>query len=650
MFGFFRNYFSNDLAIDLGTANTLIYMRGKGIILNEPSVVALRQEGGPNGKTTIHAVGRQAKQMLGRVPGNIQAVRPMKDGVIADFTVTEQMLKQFIRMAHPSRLFAPSPRIIICVPCGSTQVERRAIKESALAAGASEVFLIEEPMAAAIGAGLPVSEAAGSLVVDRSVDKICHRMELGKDTYTLGKIRPEMEEELCRVLADFVRIMEGYRVDAYRAMASSAISEAANSLYVLGKIRQLTGLSVTVLSNSEQRFLGYKALAAMEDNFNKVIEKGTAILDLDGGSFQISLFDKDALVTTQNIRMGSLRVRERLAGIQSETEHYEEMVEELIWNEVSSFKKMYLKDRKIENIMLIGDVFTDSVYQNIEEKTTKIISRENFNTWYEKIIRQSPMELAVKLGIPLENASLMYPSAVIYKCLIDMMEAEHVWIPGVHMTRGIAYEYAEQMKLQKGSHNFENDILMAAKNIGKRYAVNRPHVQNLEMTALAMFDATKKMHGMKERERLLLRMAVMLHDVGKYISLNNVADSSYNIIMSNEIIGLSHIEREMVALIAKYNTAVLPSYDELVMESSLSAEQYLTVSELTAIVRLANALDRSHLQKIQSIRAVLKERELHLSLTVDRDFTLEQGLCQDKLDFFNEVFSIQPIIKMKRQM
>lgn len=168
MFGMslFRNYFSNDLAIDLGTANTLIYMRGKGIVLNEPSVVAIRQESGPNGKTTIHAVGHSAKQMLGRVPGNIQAIRPMKDGVIANFTVTEQMLKQFIRMVKPNKLFAPNPRIIICVPCGSTQVERRAIKESAEAAGASEVFLIEEPMAAAIGAGLPVSEAAGSLVID----------------------------------------------------------------------------------------------------------------------------------------------------------------------------------------------------------------------------------------------------------------------------------------------------------------------------------------------------------------------------------------------------------------------------------------------------------------------------------------------------
>jgi len=165
MFGAFRRYFSTDLAIDLGTANTLIYVRGKGIVLDEPSVVAIRHEGGPQGKVTIQAVGREAKQMLGKVPGNIEAIRPMKDGVIANFTVTEQMLKQFIGMVH-ARGFFRSPRIIICVPCGSTQVERRAIRESALGAGASEVYLIEEPMAAAIGAGLPVSEASGSMVVD----------------------------------------------------------------------------------------------------------------------------------------------------------------------------------------------------------------------------------------------------------------------------------------------------------------------------------------------------------------------------------------------------------------------------------------------------------------------------------------------------
>ena len=166
MFGFLRSYFSNDLAIDLGTANTLIYVRNKGIVLDEPSVVAIRTEGGPNAKRTIQAVGREAKMMLGKTPGNITAIRPMKDGVIADFVVTEQMIKQFIKKVHDSRLLSPSPRIIICVPCGSTQVERRAIRDAALAAGASQVFLIEEPMAAAIGAGLPVSDAVGSMVVD----------------------------------------------------------------------------------------------------------------------------------------------------------------------------------------------------------------------------------------------------------------------------------------------------------------------------------------------------------------------------------------------------------------------------------------------------------------------------------------------------
>src|SRR5258706_3367255 len=166
MFGFLRSYFSSDLRIDLGTANTLIYVRGKGIVLNEPSVVAIAREGGPNGKAVRRAVGLEAKQMLGRVPGNIEAIRPMKDGVIANFPVPEQMLKPFIKAVPPSGLLAPNPRIIICVPCGSTQVERRAIKESADAAGASQVFLIEEPMAAALGAGLPVAEASGSMVVD----------------------------------------------------------------------------------------------------------------------------------------------------------------------------------------------------------------------------------------------------------------------------------------------------------------------------------------------------------------------------------------------------------------------------------------------------------------------------------------------------
>ena len=158
--------FSSDLAIDLGTANTLISVRGKGVVLNEPSVVAIRQGAGTGGRKVIQAVGLEAKRMLGRTPGNITAIRPLKDGVIADFFVTEKMLQHFIRKVHQSNFVRPSPRVVVCVPCGSTQVERRAIRESAMGAGARDVILIEEPMAAAIGAGLPVGEATGSMVLD----------------------------------------------------------------------------------------------------------------------------------------------------------------------------------------------------------------------------------------------------------------------------------------------------------------------------------------------------------------------------------------------------------------------------------------------------------------------------------------------------
>ena len=161
MFNFFKG---QNLSIDLGTANTLIYMDGK-VVLNEPSVVALRTDKGTS-ESTVIAVGQEAKNMLGRTPGAIKAIRPMKDGVIADFSITEKMLQFFMKKVLKSSFFSPSPKVLICVPCGATQVERRAIKESAVGAGARDVYLIEEPMAAALGAGMPIEEASGTMILD----------------------------------------------------------------------------------------------------------------------------------------------------------------------------------------------------------------------------------------------------------------------------------------------------------------------------------------------------------------------------------------------------------------------------------------------------------------------------------------------------
>jgi len=295
MFGLFRNYFSNDLAIDLGTANTLIYMRDKGIVLDEPSVVAIRQEGGPNGKKTILAVGKEAKQMLGRVPGNIEAIRPMKDGVIADFTITEQMLKQFIKMVHETKLLKPSPRIIICVPCGSTQVERRAIRESALGAGASQVYLIEEPMAAAIGAGLPVSEASGSMVVDIGGGTTeVGVMSLGGMVYK-GSIRVG-GDKFDEAIINYIRRNYGMLIGE---QTSEAIKKTIGSAFPGSEVREMEirgrnlseGIprSFTVTSN--------EILEALTDPLNQIVTAVKVALEQTPPELASDIADRGMMLT-----------------------------------------------------------------------------------------------------------------------------------------------------------------------------------------------------------------------------------------------------------------------------------------------------------------------------------------------------------------
>lgn len=482
----------------------------------------------------------------------------------------------------------------------------------------------------------------------KSLDYLDHRLEVGKETYATGRISNAMVNKMCDVLNDFKRIMREYQTADYRVCATSALREAKNVEIVLGKIQQNTGMRVDVLSNSEQRFLGYKSIACTEADFPKIIAKGTAVLDIGGGSIQISLFDKDMLITTQNIRLGNLRIRERLMDLEGTTLHYETLVEEFIRNEIISFKKIHLKDRKIENVILMGDYIPDILVKQVGEQ--RVIRKEQFMELYQKVISRSPIELAMLLNIPLENASLLIPTAVIYRRFMDEFGADTIWAPGTQLTDGMAYDYAERMKLIKSTHNFENDIVMATKNIGKRYGVSKPHVQMVGKIALAIFDSTKKLHGLGKRERLLLECAVYLHDCGKYVSLIDPAESNYQIIMATEIIGLSHIEREIIAQVVRFNTLLMESYDELSATTDLGIQEYLTVNKLAAILRLANAMDRSHLQKIQQIKVSVREEQLQMHLVTNKDYTLEQGLLGSKLDFFEDVFGIRPVLKVKRSV
>ena len=362
----------------------------------------------------------------------------------------------------------------------------------------------------------------------------------------------------------------------------------------------------------------------------------------------MSLFDKDALVTTQSLKMGSMRIRERLKELEKTSTHYDQLIEEFIRNDLMGFQRLYLKDRDIKNVILMGDFLTDTIFQ--EEKQDNIITRTEFMKRYENTVYKTDQSLAEEMGIDPEYASLVIPTMVICKNFLDIFNAEALWAPGLSLLDGLAYDFAEKNKFIKSVHNFENDILVASRNIAKRYSSGKNHIQGTTTLALAIFDSMKKVHGMGARERLLLQIAVQLHDCGKYISMRDVAECSYRIIMATEIIGLSTEERQIIASAVRYNTTEFVYYENNDDGSGLDRQRYLLVAKLTAILRLANAMDRSHYQKVEGLRAVLKDRELQLVIDSRRDISLELGLLKDKVTFFEEVFGIRLVLRRKRRM
>ena len=481
----------------------------------------------------------------------------------------------------------------------------------------------------------------------REIDHIRYVMELGRDTYTHGSISFELIEELCDVLYRFNGIMKEYQVHDYRANATSAIREAQNAHIILDRIKVRTGLDVKILSNSEQRFLGYKAIASKENDFNRIIKKPTAIVDVGSGSIQISLFDRDALITTQNIRLGSLRIREMLPSVEMDSAHMELLVEELINNDLETFRKLFLQKKEIKNIIAVGDYI--SCFANLARKDDgkDYLTREQFMEAYEAVRGSTPEQLARSMSISVENASLLIPCLMVYKKLIETTSTGLIWIPGVTLCDGIAASYAQKHVRLTFSHDFTKDIVIASRNIAKRYMGNAGHTELLEECALGVFDIMKKYHGLGKRERILLQIAAILHDCGKYVSMNQPADAAYNIIMSTEIIGLSHMERETVANIVRYNTKKF-AYSAKA-DKDMTSNMYLTVAKLTAILRIANAMDRSHKQKFRDFKLALKDDELIITAETMEDISLEKAFFSEKADFFEEMYGIRPVLKQKKE-
>ena len=471
----------------------------------------------------------------------------------------------------------------------------------------------------------------------RQIDDVIHLIDLGSDTYNDGKISVVHVAEIKRILLDFKRIMDGYGVTNCQAYATSAFRDMENATVVLRQIEQETGIHVEILANSEQRFLDYKSIASKGEEFNRVIQKGTMIVDVGGGSIQISLFAKDRLVLTQNMLLGILRLNELLGRIGAGSHKTRELVEEMVNSQLHVFERLYLQNMKIKNVIVVDDYISEVVRKNkvsfqtrmtdTLEKTKQngeFISVRDFRQFMASMERYNRTELAQRLGIEDDNVPLLRISAIMMRCIADRVNAELFWFPCVTLCDGIVYEFAEKRRYLKAPHDFEQDILACARQIGRRYRSSEERANTIARIALKIFDSTRKFHSMSAREKLLLEIASTLYDCGKYISMTNFSECSYNIIKSTEIIGISKIEQEIVACVVRFNHERY-SYQKLIAEQSpLGEEQCMTIARLTAILRVANALDRSHRQKFDDLQIRIQDRKMFILVETGEDISLEK--------------------------
>ncbi len=479
----------------------------------------------------------------------------------------------------------------------------------------------------------------------RTVDFIRSRVELGKDVFHGGGVGYELVDDVCDVMLEFCGIMDGYRVDAYEAYAGPALYHAANCLFVLDQIERRTGIRLKLLRNSEHRFLSYKC-ATSKPEFDRMTGESAAFVNVGGGELQITLFVHGAVLTTQHLVLGTMRLAQLFPNGSMRPEHMRKQMKELIDKEMSVFKAQYYQNRTIKYLILTGDYSTEIMRCMDKNLDNMTVDAEKLSGYLKHLEKKDNEQIAEALGLSDDSDRLLIPSIILYRRIVETLSADAVWVPGIDISDGIVYDYALRHRYMKPVHDFEKDVLSAAHSLSQRYMSYSPHIDALVEMSSLIYDAMKKTHGMGRHEKLLLQTAAILHDCGKYVSFANAPQCAYDIILASEIMGLSHLDRVIVASIVKYNTYPLAPYEQV--SDVLDRDSYLIVAKCAAILRVANAMDRSHKQKFKNVRAVRKGKQLVISVETSDGMMLEKTMFDTKAGMFEDVFSMQPVVKEKR--
>ena len=489
----------------------------------------------------------------------------------------------------------------------------------------------------------------GDKQIPKEIESVRKYLSSTSRAYSEGIIPPHLSGEIVDVLSGFAAKIREYKIKEVICVATSAFREAKNKAMVIEQIRVQTGIKVTVLDNAQERYYHNLAVKESQPNFAKLVTEGTMVLDIGAGSMQATLYDKSDLVFSQNTRLGSLRVSELLSDLAKQTTHYTEVLEEYISQDLAEYHAIEPKNIKYKNLIVFGsDMGFIKALAGESPREYCYIKRDRFDALVDSLLRTSTEALSRKLDIKPSTAPLLLPTALMVKKMLDYMGVDGVHMPDASLTEGVMYDYAWSHKHYDLVIDPQQDLISAARHVAKRYKSEKKHITFVEGAAIAIFDCTKKLHGMHERERTLLRVSALLHELGKFINIANPNPSTYSIIDRTELIGMSDEERKIVAMVGRFYTD--PDFYQDALYGEIPTEDQVLVSKLTAILRLADALDGSHRQKLRDISVSMTPEGMVISGDTMYDMTYDKWFFESHTDLFEQFFSVKAFVRVRRQI
>jgi len=472
--------------------------------------------------------------------------------------------------------------------------------------------------------------------------------QIGRDTFASGQIGSSSAQELCGTLKSFAQLMKDYRVKHYHAVATTGIREASNREYVLDQICQRTGLKVEVINNLQERFYEFKSMRDSICDLHTMSEDGLLLVSLGMGGLEIFVYNHGCLQFTDYVKIGSLRLRELLADLERVTLEFSAVIEEFLESKIYWLDSLR-QSKDFKYVIGLGGELTSILKLGHADQLSSdrhLLDRATLEKVYALLKNMTPDTIIGRYQLHRNEAEILLPSAIIFRRFLRATGAAGIQVPQVSLRHGVLANLADERFDTSRKQEYINDIISSVRYLGRKFGTDETHSGKVEDMALRIFDYLKPVHHYRERERLYLQVASILHDVGKYISSDGHELQSGNIIRSQQILGFANRELAVVANIARYHSQVLPErwHDNY---HSLDREDQIMVSKLAAILKIANALNISHHSTIEQIDLDVSGTEVVFKVKSKGDFLLEGWSFSAHLDFFAEVYGLKPIIKHK---